>query len=50
MKVQDFAYNVCVRTMELLEQEQHYKIPEETRKKISQEILAQLASILEASK
>ena len=32
MKVQDFAYQVASRTLAMLEETQHYKIPEELRK------------------
>ncbi|MGC8739710.1 MAG: hypothetical protein ACP5UA_13850 [Candidatus Hydrogenedens sp.] len=46
MKVEDFAYQVAVRTMELLEQEQHYKISEEHRKQILQKILQEVSQIL----
>ncbi len=46
MRVQDFAYQVAVRTMEVLEQEQHYKIPEQTRKNVLQKILQELTDIL----
>lgn len=34
MKVDDFAYRVAARTIELLEQEQHYKVSEEHRKSV----------------
>ncbi|HOK09500.1 MAG TPA: hypothetical protein PLT82_08770 [Candidatus Hydrogenedens sp.] len=46
MKVEDFAYQVAVRTMELLEQEQHYKISEEHRKIILQKILQEVPQII----
>ncbi|MGC9053402.1 MAG: hypothetical protein ACP5KS_05915 [Candidatus Hydrogenedens sp.] len=46
MKVEDFAYQVAVRTMELLVQEQHYKISEEHRKQILQKILQEVSQIL----
>ncbi len=49
MKVEDFAYQVAVRTMELLEQEQHYKISEEHRKQILQKILQEIPQILKKS-
>ena len=49
MKVQDFAYNVVIRTMEYLEQEQHYKIPEDTRKDVAQKILSELPSLIRQS-
>ncbi|HOQ32855.1 MAG TPA: hypothetical protein PLA12_10125 [Candidatus Hydrogenedens sp.] len=49
MKVEDFAYQVAVRTMELLEQEQHYKISEEHRRQILQKILQEIPQILKKS-
>lgn len=46
MKVQDFAYQVSVRTMELLEQLQHYKIADEHRKEVTQKVLEEIDSII----
>ncbi len=46
MKVDDFAYQVAVRTIELLEQEQHYKVSEENRKLILQKILQEVPQII----
>mgnify|MGYP000872177659 CR=1 FL=1 len=46
MKVQDFAYQVAVHTMDILENEQHYKISEEHRKAVTQKILAQVDEII----
>ena len=46
MKIQDLAYRVCARTMELLEKDGHYKIPEHLRKQISQQILDELDSLI----
>lgn len=46
MKVEDFAYQVAVRTIELLEQEQHYKVSEEHRKQILQKILQEVPQII----
>ncbi|HNR33957.1 MAG TPA: hypothetical protein PKO36_02175 [Candidatus Hydrogenedentes bacterium] len=40
MKVQDFAYQVASRTLALLEETQHYKVPEDLRKSV----LAQIQS------
>ncbi|MBX3178761.1 MAG: hypothetical protein KF886_15485 [Candidatus Hydrogenedentes bacterium] len=34
MKVHDFAHQVAQRTMDLLEEKQHYKVSEEHRKQI----------------
>ena len=39
MKVQDFAYQVSLRTMDLLENAQHYKISEAHKKEILATIL-----------
>ena len=49
MKVQDFAFQVTLRTIELLEQTQHYKIPEATRKEVGQRILSELNDIIKKS-
>lgn len=50
MKVQDFAYNVAVRTIELLEQTQHYKIPEELRKEVTDKILGEIDVLIGGSR
>ncbi len=49
MKVQDFAYQVCKRTMDLLEHEQHYKISESHRKDIQATIRKELNGLIEKS-
>ena len=49
MKVQDFAYNVSARTMELLEETQHYKIPAELQKEVTQKVRAEIDSIIKKS-
>jgi len=49
VKVQDFAYKVAARTMELLELKQHYKISEAHRKEITQEILSELDDIIKSA-
>jgi hypothetical protein len=46
MKIQEFAYNVVQRTMELLEEKQHYKIPEATRKEIQQQIRSEMSVLM----
>ena len=50
MKVQDFAYKVAMRTIELLEETQHYKIPEQLRKDVSAKILVEIDKLLKDSK
>ena len=49
MKVQDFAYQVSIRTIELLEEKQHYKVSEEHRKEIAKMILGELNEIIKKS-
>ncbi len=34
MKVHDFAHQVAMRTIELLEEKQHYKVSEDSRRAI----------------
>ncbi|HOE67909.1 MAG TPA: hypothetical protein PLO62_15425 [Candidatus Hydrogenedentes bacterium] len=50
MKVNDFAYQVALRTIELLEHTQHYKVPEDLRKDIAAKVLAEVNEILARSK
>ena len=49
MKVQDFAYHVAARTLELLSESHHYKIPEELRKEILARVQQEIDQILKAS-
>jgi hypothetical protein len=49
MKVQDFAYQVSVRTMDLLHELHHYTIPEELRKQITAKIIDEVDDILKKS-
>ena len=49
MKVQDFAYQVAMRTIELLEQMQHYKVGEDHRKEVGKKILEEVNDILKRS-
>lgn len=49
MKVQDFAYNVAARTLELLETQQHYKVPAATRDQILKQILGELNALIKKS-
>ncbi len=49
MKVQDFAYQVSKRTMELLESAQHYKISDSHRKEVLGTIRKELDELIEKS-
>lgn len=46
MKVEEFAYQVSVRTMELLAELHHYKIPDELHKKVTTQIRQEVNTIL----
>jgi hypothetical protein len=50
MKVQDFAYNVAARTIALLEETQHYKIPDELRKQVLAKIQLEIDEMLKSAK
>ncbi|MGI6139933.1 MAG: hypothetical protein ACOYI9_12975 [Candidatus Hydrogenedentales bacterium] len=49
MKVQDFAYQVALRTMDILENVQHYKISEQHRKDILATILKEVDQLIQKS-
>lgn len=49
MKVQDFAYQVSVRTMELLSVLHHYTISEELKKQVTAKIITEVDVILKKS-
>lgn len=46
MKVHDFAYQVAVHTMELLEKAHHYKISEAHRKEVTMAVLKDVDAII----
>ena len=50
MKVQDFAYRVALRTIEFLEETQHYKIPDTLRKEVTEKLLANLDDLIKEAK
>ena len=50
MKVQDFAYQVAARTIALLEETQHYKIPEALRKEVTDKILGEVDDLIKKAK
>jgi len=49
MKVQDFAYQVAARVIELLEETQHYKIPEELQKDVLAKVQGELNDLIRKS-
>ncbi len=46
MKIQDFAYRVAIRTMQLLEESQHYKVSDEHRKAVAKKILQEVDALM----
>ena len=50
MKVQDFAYQGAARTIALLEETQHYKIPEALRKEVTDKILDEVDDLIKKAK
>lgn len=50
MKIQDLAYQVAARTIELLEQTQHYKIPDDLRKSVLAKVQGELDDIIKHAK
>ena len=49
MKVQDFAYQVSKRTMDLLFELHHYTIPEELQKEVTARIQQEMNDLIKKS-
>lgn len=49
MKVDDFAYRVAARTIAILEQEQHYKVSDEHRKSVLDQIKKETNKLIKES-
>ena len=50
MKLEDFSYNVVMKTLELLEKQHHYKIPEKVKKEVVEAIIKEMDSLIGAQK
>jgi hypothetical protein len=46
MKLEDFAYSVAERTLKLLENEHHYKVPDHVRKEIHEKIAGEIDGLI----
>jgi hypothetical protein len=46
MKLEDFAYSVAERTLKLLENEHHYKVPDHVRKEIHEKIVREIDGLV----
>ncbi len=47
MKLEELCHRVVMRTIDLLEQKYHYKIADDTRKEILEQIKRELDSLIE---
>ena len=48
VKLENFCYSVAMKTLELLEREHHYKIPDKVRKEIADAVIEQMDSLIES--
>lgn len=46
MKIEDFAHNIVLRTIALMEELQHYKVSDETRKEIASRIRKEVPHLM----
>ncbi|GEM_PF-1667477 len=47
MKLENFAYRIVLRTLELLQIDYHYKIPKESADEIAQQIKNELTKLMD---
>ena len=48
VKLENFSYNIVMKTLELLESQHHYKITETVKKEIAEAIIEQIDSLIES--
>jgi hypothetical protein len=48
VKLDNFCYNVVMKTLELLEEQHHYKISDDARKEVAEAVLSQVDSLIES--
>ena len=48
MKLENFSYNIVMRTLELLEKQHHYKISDEIKKEIAEAVIGQIDTLVES--
>jgi hypothetical protein len=48
VKLENFCYSVSMKTLELLEEQHHYKIPEKVRKEVVEAVIGQMDSFIES--
>ena len=47
VKLENFCYNIVIKTLELLEKQHHYKVSEKVRKDIVEAVIKQMDSLIE---
>lgn len=47
VKLENFCYNIVMKTLELLDREHHYKVSEKVRKDIVEAVIKQMDSLIE---
>lgn len=47
MKLEEFCHRVAARTIELLEKQYHYKIADQTRKEIIEQVMLEVDSFID---
>ena len=50
MKLEEFSYNVVMKTLEVLEKQHHYKIPEKVKKEIAEAVIKEMDSLITAQR
>jgi hypothetical protein len=48
VKLENFCYSVAMKTLELLEKQHNYKIPDKVRKEIVEAVVSQIDSLIES--
>jgi hypothetical protein len=48
VKLENFCYSVAMKTLELLEKQHHYKIPDKVRKEVVEAVVGQIDSLIES--
>jgi hypothetical protein len=48
VKLEEFSYNVVMKTLEVLEKQHNYKIPEKVKKEIVEAVLKEMDSLITA--
>jgi hypothetical protein len=48
VKLENFSYNIVMKTLELLEKQHHYKIADNIKKEIAETIIQDMDSLIES--